>query len=267
MRAACYLLILCGVICSSPATAQKTVSPLNREYLDSTWAVLPTSIGAHYQRETEYTDSVSGVVRTYFINGQIQSSYAYENLRKKIAHGTHETWFPNSQLRLHEEFEHGEQVGELRTHYMNGQLKRREAMGSNSGSTGECFLADGQQVPFFAYQIMPVYSGGDGGFKTVVQAIQKNIVYPRDALKAGVGGRVVVSFTVNNYGWVANIRIVEGVSPSIDAAVVRAVQQLQRFRPGLQDGTPVSVSFSAPVTFSVNKNQFNGPKLFGVPLW
>ena len=35
------------------------------------------------------------------------------------------------------------------------------------------------------------------------------------------------------------------------AAAILAVQNLKRFKPGLQDGKPVQVSYTVPVSFSI----------------
>lgn len=106
---------------------------------------------------------------------------------------------------------------------------------------------------------MPELPGG-GGNVAIVQAIQQNLVYPKAyALVApGVGktsvqleGRVFVSFTVDAEGTMRDAKIVKGLSPAYDAAVVTAVQKLPRFTPGRQSGKPVAVSFTVPVQFEV----------------
>lgn len=98
---------------------------------------------------------------------------------------------------------------------------------------------------------MPVYPEGDGGSRVIVRAIQRGLKYPREARKAGCNGRAVVAFNVTTAGEVADIRIVNSVCPSIDEAVLNAVRQLKRFTPGQQDGRPVAVAFTVPITFAL----------------
>jgi protein TonB len=249
-----FMVLLVPCFGSSPsASAQQAIPPLQKEFLDSAFAVLPSEVGARYRRETQYTDSVAGTVKTYFLTGQIRNIQSFDNIRKGSPHGTFESWFANGQLSTHAEYAHGKSIGELRMYYSNGQLKRRELyITTNSfGSTGQCFAENGQPVPFFKFEQMPIYPEGDGGSLAVIRAIQRRVKYPRDALKAKQAGRVFVSFTVTNTGEVANIKVVKSVFPSIDIVVVEAVQQLKRFVPGQQDGQPVAVSFTVPVTFSI----------------
>ena len=243
-----------GCLSSATASAQQIIPPLKKEFLDSTFAVLPSEVGARYRRETEHLDSVQSVIRTYGLNGKLLNTGEYELRRNKdnISNGTYESWFGNGQLSHHEEFEHGNRVGEMRIYYRNGQLRRRSHYTANMESTGECFLEDGQPAPYFEYEHMPVYPEGDGGNHVIVMAIQRGVKYPKDALRARQGGKVFVSFSIDAHGDVVNTRIVKGVFPSIDAAVVKAVQQLKRFTPGQQDGKPVTVSFTVPITFTIN---------------
>ncbi|MCC3155544.1 TonB family protein [Hymenobacter sp. BT770] len=243
------LLLLLGGLGIEQASAQQIVPPTKTEYIDSTGAVLPSEIGAIGRRETTYTDSVGGVVRSYARNGKLRSSSSYEHIRKQFSHGVSESWFDNGQLSYHSEFAHNKQVGEFRTYYANGQLKRRQIMDAAHAGTGECFLENGQPTAFFEYEVMPVYSEGEGGFRDVVKTVMMNVKYPKEALRAKAEGRVFVSFVVTNKGEVANIKVVKSVFPSPDAAAVWAVQQLKSFTPGKQDGQPVAVSFTVPITF------------------
>ena len=101
------------------------------------------------------------------------------------------------------------------------------------------------------YEQMPVYPEGDGGSGVIVRAVMRNLKYPREALKSQRTGRVLVGFVVNGTGEVVDIKLVQGVSPALDGAALYAVQKLKRFRPGMQDGKPVAVSFTVPINFKV----------------
>lgn len=247
------LLALAG-LAAAPAVAQPVVSPTRHEFLDSTHTVISTAIGARYRRETEYTDSVGGTVKIYYLpSGWLSSQQGFENLRTGKPHGLSEWWYPDGRLHIHEEFEHGKSVGELRLYYPSGQLKRREIFDPNDAfaSTGECFAENGQPIPFFKFEEMPKYPEGDGGNRVVIRAIQRGVKYPRAALKDRCAGRAVVGFNVTAEGEVADIRILHSLCPSIDEAVLESVRRLKRFKPGMQDGKPVAVGFTVPITFSL----------------
>ncbi|MBJ6111032.1 TonB family protein [Hymenobacter sp. BT523] len=90
---------------------------------------------------------------------------------------------------------------------------------------------------------------GNGGNQAIVAAIQERLVYPEQARRDNVTGRVFVSFTVTPTGGVKSIKIVKGIGAGCDEATVAAVSQLPRFIPGKQNGRAVSVSFTVPATF------------------
>ena len=104
-----------------------------------------------------------------------------------------------------------------------------------------------QEVKLYTYvEQMPTLASG-GGNAAIVEAIQRNIVYP---VGSSASGRVFVSFTVNPAGGVQDTKVVKGLTPDFDQAVVAAVEKLPQFNPGKQGGKPVSVSFTVPVTFA-----------------
>jgi protein TonB len=69
--------------------------------------------------------------------------------------------------------------------------------------------------------------------------------------RAGIEGRVIVQFVVNEDGAVSDIVVTRGVSPGLDRAAVEAAQRA-RFRPGMQAGRPVRVRFALPINFRLN---------------
>jgi len=108
--------------------------------------------------------------------------------------------------------------------------------------------SSGHKVYTFVEQ-MPQLSGG-GGMQALMQAVQSKISYPKAAPGEVLpSGRVFASFVVDTDGTVQDAKIVKGLSPAFDAAVLAAVQQLPRFEPGKQNGQPVAVAYTLPVEF------------------
>jgi protein TonB len=249
--------VVCSLLCVSfglrEAAAQQVVPPLKQEFLDSTWHVLPSAAGARYRRETEWRDSTAGEVRNYYLStGQLEGRMKYEHVAQPIPNGVSESFGENGQLLIHDEFAHGRRTGELRTYYPNGQLKRRERYGATGFSNGgECFAPDGTPTPFFAFEIMPRYPEGDGGPKAIIKAVMRNFKYPKDALRAKIEGRALVAFSVTEQGTVTDVHMKQSLSPSIDANAMQAVYQLKRFEPGMQDGKPVKVAFTLPISLRI----------------
>ncbi len=106
---------------------------------------------------------------------------------------------------------------------------------SSSSATGD----DGEV--YMVAEDPPELSGG-------MKALQKSIQYPEMAKEAGIEGRVIVQFIVDKDGAVTNPTVARGVHEQLNEAALEAVKQ-QAFSPGRQDGEPVKVQMSLPVTF------------------
>ena len=70
------------------------------------------------------------------------------------------------------------------------------------------------------------FPGGKDGLssdKYLFKFIRKNLTYPISAFKAGIEGKVFVSFTIDNNGKILNIEIVKGSNPYFDSEVIRLI--------------------------------------------
>jgi len=67
----------------------------------------------------------------------------------------------------------------------------------------------------------------------------------------GIQGKVIVSFIVEEDGSIGHIRVLRSVWDDIDAEAVRIISKLPKWNPGLQDGKPVKVVYSIPISFSI----------------
>ncbi len=96
---------------------------------------------------------------------------------------------------------------------------------------------------FVVVERMPKLIGG-------LAALQKNIVYPELARKAGIEGRVYVEFVVDEHGHVMNPKVVRGIGGGCDEEALKAVRKAH-FTPGMQRGHPVKVRYSLPIVFKL----------------
>lgn len=90
-------------------------------------------------------------------------------------------------------------------------------------------------------EVAPVLVGGTEG-------LTARAVYPESARREGVGGTVMVQFIVDEYGRVVDPVAIGDPDPRLGEAAVEAVRA-SRFAPGQQNGEPVKVRFTVPVTF------------------
>lgn len=95
----------------------------------------------------------------------------------------------------------------------------------------------------------PTFRGG--GADEFAIWVNKHLRYPRIAKENGVQGRVITQFTVDDEGRMTNVRVLRGVDESLDQEAIRVIRMSPRWEPAMQDGKPVSVTFTFPVIFSL----------------
>lgn len=102
---------------------------------------------------------------------------------------------------------------------------------------------------FVAVEDMPELKGD-------LVSLQKKINYPETARKAGIEGKVIVQFIVNEQGEVEKPQVIRGIGGGCDKEALRVVKEAE-FIPGKQRGKPVRVQFSLPITYRLPDNPEN----------
>ena len=99
---------------------------------------------------------------------------------------------------------------------------------------------------FDVVEQMPSFPGGQSA---LLQYLSSNIKYPVVAEENGIQGRVIVTFVVEKDGSITDVRVVKSVDPSLDKEAQRVVKSMPKWIPGKQNGAPVRVKYTVPVTF------------------
>ena len=93
-----------------------------------------------------------------------------------------------------------------------------------------------------------------GGNSALFKFISENVIYPDEAQKNNIQGRVILKFVVEPDGSVGKILILRGIDSLLDSEAIRVVKALPKFRPGRQAGIAVPVWFSLPVFFQIQND-------------
>lgn len=107
--------------------------------------------------------------------------------------------------------------------------------------------AEENKVHDFVEQ-MPSFPGGMGA---LMSWLSQNIKYPVIAAENGVEGRVIVQFVVEKDGSITDVKIAKSVDPSLDKEATRVVSSMPHWIAGRQNGNPVRVKYTVPVTFKL----------------
>jgi protein TonB len=103
-----------------------------------------------------------------------------------------------------------------------------------------------EETIFYIVEDMPVFPGGEAALRTF---LGNSIKYPVIAQENGIQGKVYVTFVVGKDGVVYNAVIARGVDPSLDKEALRVVNSQPKWKPGMQRGKPVNVSYTVPINF------------------
>jgi protein TonB len=123
-------------------------------------------------------------------------------------------------------------------------------LGDLTAGTGGGFI---MEIPKFNMK------GGDDAFggdldspPTPVNKLQP--IYPSSLLSKGIGGRVLITCTVDDTGRVAATSIKQSSGhPDLDKAALNAVNKW-KFKPGTKAGRKIKATCVVPFNFEVKKN-------------
>lgn len=97
-----------------------------------------------------------------------------------------------------------------------------------------------------AVEVMPQFPGGEAAWQ---KFLQKHLRYPLQAIDAGIGGKVYVSFIVEKDGHLSDIALVRGVGYGLDEEAQRVLKLAPSWSPGIQNGQKVRVRYMMPFNF------------------
>jgi protein TonB len=110
-------------------------------------------------------------------------------------------------------------------------------------------VVEEEAIPVQLVEEKPSFMGGDANYFS--KWVNENLVYPEIAKENGVQGRVTLQFTIRKDGTITNVKVLRGVEPSLDKEAVRVVSMSPKWKPGMQDDRPVSVTYTFPVIFQL----------------
>ena len=112
--------------------------------------------------------------------------------------------------------------------------------------TGIVTTAENTDKPRIWVEQMPQFIGDMNAY------ISGHLHYPELARSAGIDGKVLVEFVVNEDGSVSNAKIVTSIGGGCDEEALRMVSRMPHWKPGKQNGMPVKVLFTLPIRFVLN---------------
>ncbi len=107
-------------------------------------------------------------------------------------------------------------------------------------------------IPIHNAEVMPTFDGG--GLSHFRDWVQRQLVYPREALERGISGTVTVKYVIERDGSVSNIETLRSPGNLLSAEAERVIGMSPKWTPGMQAGKPVRVYYILPVMFRLTED-------------
>lgn len=119
------------------------------------------------------------------------------------------------------------------------------------GPVNQTVTEDTNEV-FTNVEVFPEFPGGLEAF---YKFLSKTLVYPPMSKENNIQGRVTVNFVVEKDGSLTDIKVLRGVPGGDDLGqeAIRVLKKSPKWKPGVQNGRPVRVSYSVPVMFALQQ--------------
>ena len=117
----------------------------------------------------------------------------------------------------------------------------------NATITVNNITPDGDIIYTTPVELMPEYKGGMERFYERL----KSIKYLHFVRTQNVQGKMIVALVIEKDGTVSNAKIINGLVPAQDKEVLRVVNSLRKWKPGMHNGQPVRVAYNVPLNFKL----------------
>ncbi|MCM1345733.1 MAG: energy transducer TonB [Bacteroides sp.] len=126
------------------------------------------------------------------------------------------------------------------------------AMGESGVPASQPEEAKNDSVDDEVYMVVETMPEFPGGTEALMRYLSRNVKYPSAALANGIQGAPRVSFTVNKDGCISDVTVTKSVHPLLDAEAVRVMRNMPKWKPGMQRGKLVRVTYNVPVAFRIH---------------
>jgi TonB family protein len=123
----------------------------------------------------------------------------------------------------------------------------------SSPETGRAWIiteAIDRNVEVFA--IVDETAAPKNGMTDFYEKLSEILVYPEEARKSGVEGKVFVEFVVMEDGHLTDFKVVKGIGGGCDTEAIRALTRMENWEPGMMRGKAVRQKMVLPLTFKLD---------------
>ena len=155
----------------------------------------------------------------------------------------------NDQIQMKEEENNGNGISYIVEPFsISTGEGNKTTVSSNDLKIKITFPAEEKDSVYNKPEVMPEYPGG---MEAMMKYLSENLKYPEQAKEKNTQGRVLVTFIVEKNGSISDVKVVKGIGNGCDEEAVRVIKAMPKWKPGMQDGKKVRVSFAIPISFKL----------------
>ncbi|MBL7951952.1 MAG: TonB family protein [Flavobacteriales bacterium] len=193
----------------------------------------PTSKGkAVYYLQPEGKDGELFIGKMYTMDGKVKAEGRFRDAALTIEEGPFTFFHPNGKV---------ESKGDYVMGNKSGVWLRYDAAGHALAEK----VYDPEPLANILYTRAETMPSMPGGEKALVRTIKEKV----DPTGKEVKGEAMASFVVEKDGKLTDVKVIDGVSESIDDQVVDVIKSTSPWTPGVDKGLPVRVQMRVPVQF------------------
>lgn len=152
------------------------------------------------------------------------------------------------------EYDDMEREAEYIYHYALELINAQTAPEFRPSDDANRKFTEGEEiVPYYECDVKPQFFGSSDPSMFMQKWVYVYLRYPDEAVNAGIQGKVLVDFVIDERGKVTDVKIIKGLAEILDNEVIRVVSASPDWKPARQHGRKVKCEMSLYVEFRLEK--------------
>jgi TonB family protein len=115
-------------------------------------------------------------------------------------------------------------------------------------------IGDRSKLDTDVYTMVEETATPDGGMQVFYDYVARKLLYPAQARRMGIEGKVFVEFVVLTDGSITDIRVKNGIGGGCDQEAINVLKGSPKWIPGKNKGIAVKQLMVLPISFKLNKS-------------
>ncbi len=228
-------------------------------YYNKEWKKCPKDLAFYFGIRT--TDNkFSGSETAYYITGE---KHSIKGLKNGSDHGKAIWWYKTGQKWCEGNYNLGIEEGQFTYWYPDGKVQEEGKYVKGERDENWNYY-DENGFLFYEYNevnVKPLFFGAADEESSVKKLYKylEHVSYPNEAKQMSLEGKVLIEFTVDQFGKVINVNVAEGINHFLDESAKKTIEQLPNWKPGSHKGKNVRVKILVPIIYKLDQKKIQSP--------